>query len=72
MPGTPWNTDLNDFHQRNHLSSLDKLELEDVPSTESSKSSAASIRIPTLVEDVEAVLEISIHRPTGLKVVPVH
>ena len=72
MSGTYWNTDLNNFHKRNHLSSLGKLELENAPSTESSKSSAASIRTPTLVEDVELVPEISIHRPTGLKVVAVH
>lgn len=56
----PVDSNLPSFHDRTGS--------ENASSFESSKSLTASKRTLTLAEDVEAIPEISIHRPTGLKV----
>jgi hypothetical protein len=64
------NTEVNHHLDRSLRSSLGRIELENMPSEHSSKSSATRIPTPSLVEDVEALPEIPFHRPTGLKVRP--
>jgi hypothetical protein len=70
MPIILSNTDVNHHLDEYIRFSLGGIELENVPSEHSSKSSTTSIPTPTLVEDVEALPEIPFHRPTGLKVRP--
>lgn len=68
MSATILNTDVNHRFDRNVPSSHSRIELENVPSEKSYKSLTPSGRTPTLVEDVEAIPELLIHRPTGFKV----
>jgi hypothetical protein len=66
MPVTTPDTDVSNYYERNVHSALSRIELENTLSEQNYKNWTVSVR--TLYTDVEAIPEIPLHRPTGLKV----